>query len=389
MELLEESKALYVKTERVLDRKQEQPHFAHGDRLLQHHPNRSPMLSLASAKIRDHHVIGDGAAQRVRQRDGYATTPPVEKRRLSVRKDNPVPLNVTAVKRFLSRPMGAGAGDDGVQLRKVVPSKSASRLIGFFEGKGALDAPGGTKKLARSRITFAEVLPCICQQQSRPPELPHRNRPSPPPPIPPKSPALNAKLRLLREQEQLRRPDPTTPTPPPPTDAKEAPVFRRIQSEDATPQVNQSQQQRAALARNPVLHKSLPDLNSPKSVRRRGVGTKIRSASTDLDSCSGASGTSSRMSRTSSVNVDTSSSSDESSESAAPYCRTGARSSVAASRSERATTSDYASRSPSFKHETSSLVQVRPNDFRQCFSRRGFANWKAFRVSSENFDNES
>lgn len=118
-----------------------------------------------------------------------------------------------------------------------------------------------------------------------------------------------------------------------------------------------------------VLHKSLPDLNSPKNARRNGRhgcpnGGKIRSASTDLDSCeSGSScGSSSRMSRSSSVHLGSASSSDD--ESSAnedePHCfrRPGGTGPTTLSRSERATTSDYASRSPSFKYETASLVQV-------------------------------
>jgi hypothetical protein len=153
----------------------------------------------------------------------------------------------------------------------------------------------------------------------------------------------------------------------------QAATFRRIQSEEAPtslmilPVSEAVQTQRNLLLRNPILHKSLPDLNSPKNAKRgRGGGVrggKIRSASTDLESCSdGESGGSSRMSRSSSVHLDSgSNSSDESSnESETPFSRpdAGGRGSVGASRSERATTSDYASRSPSFKYETTSLVQV-------------------------------
>jgi hypothetical protein len=465
VELLEESKAFYVKTERILDRKQELPHYSPGDRLLllQHHPNRSPMLSLPSARIREHHhvfpavtaamttllphhqfhlqqqqqqentttaansepigVYGNGSGSGgTRTREGYYTTPPVEKRRLSIRKDNPLPLNVTAVKRFLSRP---GSTEENLQVRKLVPSKSTCRLIGFFEssaGKtgtltssssggggssGGLSPNGGaSNKKMRTRITFSEVLPCICQS-NQPPELPHRmnkNNPSPPPPIPPKSPALNAKLRLLSQEQSLHqitpaavggrvnsfsvasgsKPPPRQPHQPPsltlpPQSAvvavmkSQAATFRRIQSEEAPtslmilPVSEAVQTQRNLLLRNPILHKSLPDLNSPKNAKRgRGGGVrggKIRSASTDLESCSdGESGGSSRMSRSSSVHLDSgSNSSDESSnESETPFSRpdAGGRGSVGASRSERATTSDYASRSPSFKYETTSLVQV-------------------------------
>ena len=453
VELLEESKAFYVKTERILDRKQELPHYSPGDRLhlLQHHPNRSPMLSLPSARIREHHHVfpamtaamtailphhqfhfqqentansepvgaygnagvGIGSS---RTREGYYTTPPVEKRRLSIRKDNPLPLNVTAVKRFLSRP---GSTEENLQVRKLVPSKSTCRLIGFFEssavktgtltssssggGSGGLSPNGGvSNKKMRTRITFSEVLPCICQS-NQPPELPHRmnkNHPSPPPPIPPKSPALNAKLRLLSQEQSLHQTTPGTrvnphstvpsqkpprqllqdqPSSLPPQSAavavmkSQAATFRRIQSEEAPtsmmilPVTESIHTQRNLLLRNPILHKSLPDLNSPKNTKRgRGCGVrggKIRSASTDLESCSdGESGGSSRMSRSSSVHLDSgSNSSDESSnESETPFSRPDAngRGSVGASRSERATTSDYASRSPSFKYETTSLVQV-------------------------------
>lgn len=444
VELLEESKAFYVKTERILDRKQELPHYSPGDRLLllQHHPNRSPMLSLPSSRIREHHVFpavtaavatattflphhqlqqqentnsettgtyGNGGVGFSRGREGYYATPPVEKRRLSIRKDNPIPLNVTAVKRFLSRP---GSTEENLQVRKLVPSKSTCRLIGFFEssaGKtGTMTSPssgggggGGVSpnnKKMRTRITFSEVLPCICQS-NQPPELPHRmnkNNPSPPPPIPPKSPALNAKLRLLsQEQSQHHQPpigravhpspvssrkpprqpfQPQQSTPSQATGLKsQAAVFRRIQSEEAPtsitilPVSESIQAQRNLFLRNPILHKSLPDLNSPKNAKRgRGGGVKggkIRSASTDLESCSD--GGSSRISRSSSVHLDTrsnSSGSDESSnESETPFSRPGAggRGSMGANRCERATTSDYASRSPSFKYETTSLVQVK------------------------------
>lgn len=443
VELLEESKAFYVKTERILDRKQELPHYSPGDRLLllQHHPNRSPMLSLPSSRIREHHVFpavtaavataatflphhqlqqqentnsettgtyGNGGVGFSRGREGYYATPPVEKRRLSIRKDNPIPLNVTAVKRFLSRP---GSTEENLQVRKLVPSKSTCRLIGFFEssaGKtGTMTSPssgggggGGVSpnnKKMRTRITFSEVLPCICQS-NQPPELPHRmnkNNPSPPPPIPPKSPALNAKLRLLsQEQSQHHQPpigravhpspvssrkpprqpfQPQQSTPSQATGLKsQAAVFRRIQSEEAPtsitilPVSESIQAQRNLFLRNPILHKSLPDLNSPKNAKRgRGGGVKggkIRSASTDLESCSD--GGSSRISRSSSVHLDTrsnSSGSDESSnESETPFSRPGAggRGSMGANRCERATTSDYASRSPSFKYETTSLVQT-------------------------------
>ena len=425
VELLEESKAFYVKTERVLDRKQELPHYSPGDRLLllQHHPNRSPMLSLPSARIRDHYAFpgalpqqqqentsndaGSNGGVRARQREGYYTTPPVEKRRLSIRKDNPLPLNVTAVKRFLSRPASA---EENLQVRKIVPSKSTCRLIGFFESAktgnsntssssntgGLLPSPsaGVSNKKMKTRITFSEVLPCICQS-SQPPELPHRmnkSNQSPPPPIPPKSPALNAKLRLLSQEQsqqqqqqsigQQRHPLSVAPSPKPqrqtfqketfkqqtpqqPTAVKsQSATFRRIQSEEAPASLTilpapEIYTQRSLL-RNPVLHKSLPDLNSPKNARRRGCGAggKIRSASTDLESCSDSS---SQMSRSSSVHLDSGSSSgsaESSNESEAPFSRPGARGSVGASRSERATTSDYASRSPSFKYETASLVQV-------------------------------
>lgn len=446
VELLEESKAFYVKTERVLDRKQELPHYTPGDRmqLLQHHPNRSPMLSLPSARIREHHAFpavitqqqenanseacaggGGGGGARSRQREGYYSTPPVEKKRLSIRKDNPLPLNVTAVKRFLSRPASA---EDNLQVRKLVPSKSTCRLIGFFEsaktggtsssssGGGGLSPSGSTvtttatsnnnnnnsSKKTKTRITFSEVLPCICQS-NQPPELPHRmnkNNPSPPPPIPPKSPALNAKLRLLsqeqihhQQQQQPQRQTAVTPValqkpqrqsfhqeqqqqqqqqiPQAAPIKSQSAIFRRIQSEETptvltilpTPaEIQPLLHQQRQLIRNPVLHKSLPDLNSPKNTRRRGCGAggKIRSASTDLESCSDG-GSSSPISRSSSVHLGSGSSSgsDESSnESEAPYSRPGARGSVGASRSERATTSDYASRSPSFKYETTSLVQV-------------------------------
>lgn len=375
------------------------------------------MLSLPSARIREHYAFpvqqqqqqqentnnsesnGIGGV-RARQREGYYATPPVEKRRLSIRKDNPLPLNVTAVKRFLSRPASA---EENLQVRKLVPSKTTCRLIGFFENSssaktgtvtppssgGGLSPNGVSNKKMKTRITFSEVLPCICQS-SQPPELPHRmnkNNQSPPPPIPPKSPALNAKLRLLsqeqsqqqqqQQQQQLRQvstlPSQKSQRQPfqhqmtlPAKMPSQASIFRRIQSEEAPNSLTilpapEIQTQRNLLLRNPILHKSLPDLNSPKNARRRGCGAggKIRSASTDLESCSDGGSNSSRMSRSSSVHLDSGSSSgsDESSnESEAPFSRPGAR--VGASRSERATTSDYASRSPSFKYETTSLVQV-------------------------------
>ena len=180
---------------------------------------------------------------RTRQREGYYTTPPVEKRRLSIRKsDNPMPtINVTAVRRFLSRPTSTTndtAEMHGVQVRKVAPAKSGgNRLMGFFSSSSAQSpsasgsasthssAAGGgispttsnNKKPAKSRITFSEaVLPCICQS-NQPPELPHRmnrSNPSPPPPIPPKSPALNAKLRLLSQQQLASCASSTTKTNP-------------------------------------------------------------------------------------------------------------------------------------------------------------------------------
>ncbi len=200
--------------------------------MLQHHPNRSPMLqpSHPSIRIREHHALPALIQQQFpipsstepirtagRQRgDGYYVTPPVEKRRLAIRKsDSPhLPmLNVTAVKRFLSRPYSVSAEMHGVEVRSK--SGATNKLIGFFTNQqipaaSTANSGGGSptsKKIgssSKSRITFSEVLPCICQN-NQPPELPHRmrrNNPSPPPPIPPKSPALNAKLRLLSQQQQ-------------------------------------------------------------------------------------------------------------------------------------------------------------------------------------------
>lgn len=215
--------------------------------MLQHHPNRSPMLqpSHLSVRIREHHAlpavvvpVSDSPASigvpnsNIRTGNSRYTTPPVEKRRLSIRKsDNPLPtLNVTAVKRFLSRPNAAAAEMHGVEVRKVGSSKSVlgggngggssgnggNKGTGFFghqpaatplpSGNGERISPTNTvKKASKPRIiTFSGVLPCICQS-NQPPELPHRmsrNNPSPPPPIPPKSPALNAKLKLLSQQQQ-------------------------------------------------------------------------------------------------------------------------------------------------------------------------------------------
>lgn len=148
---------------------------------------------------------------------------------------------------------------------------------------------------------------------------------------------------------------------------KENLLFRRIQSEETKPlpaeKTAMPSSNTSSLLRH-HLHKSLPDLNSPKNPRRNGrcvVGGKIRSASTDLDSCSSRS-SSSRISRSSSVHLGSSTSSDdESSNEDEPHCFR--RPPATLSRSERATTSDYASRSPSFKYETASLVQVITTNF--------------------------
>ena len=131
-------------------------------------------------------------------------------------------LNVTAVKRFLSRPSSVSAEMHGVEVRSK--SGATNKLIGFFTNQqqqvpaaSTANSGGGSptsKKIgssSKSRITFSEVLPCICQN-NQPPELPHRmrrNNPSPPPPIPPKSPALNAKLRLLSQQQQQYNKNPS------------------------------------------------------------------------------------------------------------------------------------------------------------------------------------
>jgi len=460
VELLQESKSFYVKSERVLDCKQE---FPHGSRLL----IRTPMLG-PPTRMREHQlplhllVQGDRYNDQRRTNNDYLadypaasasiddnctrrnkevwySTPPLEKRRLSIRKDNPLPfVNVTAVKRFLSRP------EETVHIRKVTPKLPAKVAFSAAIPSGPLSGPAPshqlqpTKKL-KSRITFSEVIPCICQSQNQPPELPHRMskmRASPPPPIPPKSPALNAKLRLLSQQslqqhslphfktfspvepnqiepiraepirfepirvEPIRvepiRVEPTRVEPAKveahrhiqshkpqgilhfaltvtksPASAVTKPaagsvntvgIFRRVPPNKETPTSQRVESFREAtrslnLLRNHLLHKSLPDLNSTKS-RRRGCFGKIRSASTDLDSCSDCSNSSSRMSRSSSVRMSssTSAASGESSiESEAQFHRASRPRSAAG---ERTTTSDYASRSPSFKYETSSLVQT-------------------------------
>ena len=116
------------------------------------------------------------------------------------------------------------------------------------------------------------------------------------------------------------------------------------------------------LLRNHLLHKSLPDLNSPKLGRKSGrggcgYGGKMRSASTDLDSCSDCSGTGSSVRMSGSSGSSAASGGESSMESEAQFQRTSRTRSSAGI--ERQTTSDYASRSPSFKYETSSLVQVR------------------------------
>lgn len=183
-----------------------------GDRLspaigqLQLHPNRSPMLSLPSARIRDHYheypppppvkddmntiinsafsstaaaaaasvgrSIGGGNRQ---QREGYFTTPPVEKRRLSIRKDNPLPLNVTAVKRFLSR--APGSTQENLQVIRgsktttssPSPSQSSSStklLMGLFGDRVDSQQQSQQTKKVKPRSAFSEVLPCICRQST-------------------------------------------------------------------------------------------------------------------------------------------------------------------------------------------------------------------------------
>ena len=240
-----------------------------------------------------------------------------------------------------------------------------------------------------------------------PPQLPLRKTfSSPPPPLPPKSPALNAKLLLLSQERTYclqqqqntlnsrgvgggdyyssRKPIQQMQQ----SIVKENPPFRRFQSEETPNNKNSSSIATMPTAmttsngpteaefpitrvslRHTSRHKSLPDLNSPKNGRRRGiygrVDGKIRSASTDLDSDS-ASGRSSPIS-SSSVRLDSggSTSSSDSAESCDDESETQMRgrgcrmpSSSGGAKSERATTSDYASRSPSFKYETASLVQV-------------------------------
>ena len=116
------------------------------------------------------------------------------------------------------------------------------------------------------------------------------------------------------------------------------------------------------LLRNHLLHKSLPDLNSPKLGKKSGrggcYGGRMRSASTDLDSCSDCSGTGSSVRMSGSSASSAASGGESSLESEAHFQRTSRPRSSAGI--ERQTTSDYASRSPSFKYETSSLVQVPP-----------------------------
>lgn len=185
----------------------------HGHGQLQLNPNRSPMLSLPSARIRDHYheypppptspqqvnddnsVISSSAAYGVggggggnrqqQQREGYYTTPPVEKRRLSIRKDNPLPLNVTAVKRFLSRSPATTAAAastreaENLQVIRAKASASSSAspspsqqsssstklLMGLFGDSQSSQQQQGVKKV-KSRSAFSEVLPCICRQTS-------------------------------------------------------------------------------------------------------------------------------------------------------------------------------------------------------------------------------
>ena len=117
VELLQESKPFYVKSEQVLDRKQSLP-LPHSASARPQH-NRTPMLG-PSLRMREQHQtpigssgsahlhpagIDDPSYTARRNKEVWNATPPVEKRRLSIRKDNPLPfVNVTAVKRFLSRP---------------------------------------------------------------------------------------------------------------------------------------------------------------------------------------------------------------------------------------------------------------------------------------------
>ena len=66
----------------------------------QHH---SPISSNGTVHLHPTGIDDPSCARR--NKEVWNATPPVEKRRLSIRKDNPLPfVNVTAVKRFLSRP---------------------------------------------------------------------------------------------------------------------------------------------------------------------------------------------------------------------------------------------------------------------------------------------
>ena len=438
MELLQESKAFYVKSERVLDTKQELPH---SDRL----HVRSPMLGLSStrgttpsngatassnlSRSLSHREFGiereDESCTtlpvpRIRREGLGNTTLPVEKRRLAIRKDNPLPLNVTAVKRlFFSR-----GTEETSQIRKMAVKTSPKVIrVTFSPTSGSTPLPcnatppsSGSSKKLKSRLSFCEVLPCICQQQqqqrlhlqqqhqpqqpqqsqtildSKPPQLPNRmskNQPSPPPPIPPKSPALNARLKLLSQQSMKQNQESSKSHQLPCQMNTSASLSQRAENETSSkPILNgdegvtnamsvrmQSDEQsknhhiehppsvtsamdsaRMNFIRSAVLHKSLPDLNSPKS-RHRCVSGRLRGASTELGSCSECD--SSQMSRSSSVNLNSSDSvsSESSNECNARIVPSETRPRPRSAAGERAT-SDYASRSPSFKYETTSLVQV-------------------------------
>ena len=235
--MLQESKSFYVKSERVLDRKQSLPlphcnSSGNSNRLPPQHYIRTPMLG-PPHRMREQHQLPIGSnsaaylhpagiddpAYARRNKEVWNATLPVEKRGLSIRKDNPLPfVNVTAVKRFLSRPE-----ETVFHLRKAtskfplpatrVASSSAPPPPPPPPPQQQQQPQQSSKKL-KSRITFAEVIPCICQSQNTPPELPHRMsrmRASPPPPIPPKSPALNAKLRLLSQQSLQQQSHPHPP----------------------------------------------------------------------------------------------------------------------------------------------------------------------------------
>lgn len=170
---------------------------------------------------------------------------------------------------------------------------------------------------------------------------------------------------------------PTQPAPLPPSESvKKAPAQQQLRwtrsaetpksvpselttSEATSVPFTKESEARMNFIRSAVLHKSLPDLNSPQTRRHhhRCVSGRLRGASTDLGSCSECD-TSPAMSRSSSVNLDSSSSSSStSSRPIAGRASSEARPRPRSAAGERAT-SDYASRSPSFKYETTSLAQV-------------------------------